>query len=200
MTINSIRLIYSQRQVSNQLGGICKPLDSSELAIIEDWIRRQKTATIPDEDLWNLFWTDRATFFASELESMVGQDTYRIVSDGAYTAVMMYNDLYQWEKISPALQTILLCIDSNEAHVFDAERPVLFRVADPSDAWRIGWPGDKDEGELNQLERPDYTDVLSILLRSWESDDDKSSRAREILCDLLGKCVSDARNSLSTAP
>ncbi|MFA6161463.1 MAG: hypothetical protein WCT54_05275 [Patescibacteria group bacterium] len=200
MSINSIRHIYSQRQVSNALGGPCRPLDANELAFIEGWIHEQMTVAAPDVDSWTLLWTDRTTFFSAELESMIGQDIYRIVSDGAYTAVMMHNDLYQWEKISLSLQTLLLCIDTNAAHVFDADRPVLFRVEDPLDAWRIGWPGDKDEGELTQLERPDYTDVLSVLLRSWESDDDKAPRARELLCDLLGKCVSDARNRLSASP
>ena len=205
---NKIEEMHLKRKASKQLvGSICEPLKMSELDEIETWLRDQRRATQPDEKIWDLLWNQRVPFFALELETLIGQDVHSNIRYGA-DPVQDARGLGEWDQISSSLQVLIGLIGPGQIELYDAKWPVLISIRNPLESWHIK-PEEKKLGESNESEDEtlsllaflDKGDVLNVLIRVWVGGrQPKADLARERLCDLLGKCVSDARAKLASAP
>jgi hypothetical protein len=86
--------------------------------------------------------------------------------------------------------------------IYEAPAPIL--VGLNNEVWRIasrvGQDG-KPTTELSELcPGGAIDDILAVLLWSWEKGRPKASQARERLCDLTGRCVSDRRFGRTSPP
>lgn len=204
MTSNIENMYLSRRAaLTMSSGSVYRPLILGEIRDIRNWISGQLDATSPDVRIWELLWTNKAPFFSFELACLIGHDIYANLCYGADRVTDLRNGLKRWADIQPSFQALLSCLDRDEVDVFDAKWPVIVRHPRPLEAWRLGPRYDNDGNEsqtLSELLAVDASDVLNVLLSTWEAGRPKAREARERLCDLLTRCVINAQTALSLSP
>ncbi|MDD5437596.1 MAG: hypothetical protein PHC70_00415 [Patescibacteria group bacterium] len=190
------------RQVTKQLAGaLMAPLDAAELKEIEAWLCDQLRAMAPERKSWELLWHDKDLFFRPDLERLINGSVVGSIRCGA-ESVDDPRSLEQWPQISSSLQFILSYTDREQLEIYEAPAPIL--VGLNNEVWRIasrvGQDG-KPTTELSELcPGGAIDDILAVLLWSWEKGRPKASQARERLCDLTGRCVSDRRFGRTSSP
>ncbi|MBI5654192.1 hypothetical protein HZC53_00845 [Candidatus Uhrbacteria bacterium] len=170
------------------------PLTVSEEAGILQWIHDQLLASRPDRPNWRLFWDRQAPFFCRELAFMLlGKVSTNILQ--CADPVTDPTLLKHWKDFDHGMRFVLERTDACRCLLFDADFLLVMDRNRPVDACRLGpkIAPDGSRGQDTVWQSVGSSDLLDVLLLSWESAGPKWKFARERLCDIANNVLTKSR-------
>jgi len=163
-------------------------LSPSERSTLNIWLAEQRSADMPDENVWIKLLMGAKPFFHDIFETVISGRWNMLIRECAEPL-----DLAKEAKLvrdfpilgDLGMRFLLFGIDRQKIDVYAGNAPVLLDLRDGQSLWRIDT---KNEDHVS-VKKAELVDVPNVLLREWAKSRPRLKKARERLCDILSICL-----------